>query len=338
MAPGVQHYTLFQMGKETTAGTAVAATKIWYPDGTGAVNIDPMQSQFRGNRGTKTHLVGAIQKGVGVSIPFRSNPDMGIGYDELVYLLNQAGGGTAGTGASADKTWTWAPSQTAADTTLTYTIEVGDDNQFWEFEYSFAPSFTLSAARDGMTEAEVNWVARQPTKTTKTSLTAPAVPQRIPGLLWKPRFATSQAGLAGASDQSNFLLDWQAEIQTGWVPRFYQDGNNYFGQMVQAAELKANLTMHVESTALAVSEFYDKWNPGGAPTVDFIQLKALGPTLGGSNYSATLQFAVIYTQVNPIASEQDGVNIYEIQAETVYDSTWSQSMGGTVVNSIGTAT
>src|SRR4051812_36089504 len=108
MAPGVQHYTMLQLGKEATAGTAVAATKVWYPDGTGLIQIDPMQSLYRGNRGTKTHLVGGTSKGVGVSIPFSTNPDMGIGFDELPYLLNQAGGGTAFTGSSADKTYVWS--------------------------------------------------------------------------------------------------------------------------------------------------------------------------------------------------------------------------------------
>jgi hypothetical protein len=49
--------------------------------------------------------------------------------------------------------------------------------------------------------------------------------------------------------------------------------------------------MTVESTALAVSEFYDKWL---AQTLDFIRLKATGPTLGASNYSAQIDLPVLY--------------------------------------------
>lgn len=330
MPPGVQHYTLFQTGKETTAGTAVAATRQWYPDGTGIINIDPNLALHRGNRGTKTHLAHASTKGYTIGLTYRSENDIGVAYDELPIILNQAGGGTAGSGASANKTWTFNPTQTSADTVLSHTIEVGDDVQFWEFEYGQVSQFTLSAARDGMTQLEADWFARQPTKTTKTSVTANTA-VRIPGNLWRVRFATAQSGLSGASDQSNFLLDWSAQYTTGLVPRFYQDGTAYFGQSVQAVPLSAMLTLHVESTSTAVSQFYDKHI---AQTVDFIQLAATGPSLGTATYSAQLQYAVLYTGVKPIASESDGVNIYEITAETVYDSTWTNSMGGTVVCSI----
>jgi hypothetical protein len=334
MAPGSQLFSLFQTGKETTKGTAVAATRQWYPDGTGIIEIDPMLAMRRGNRGTRTQLAAAATRGVAVNLSYRSNSDIGVAYDELVFALNFAGGGTAGTGASADKSWTWAAGGTATTNPQSYTIEVGDDVQFWEFEYSQARAFTLSAAVGEMTQLEMDFFARQPTKTTKTSLSANTA-VRIPGNLWKPSFGTAQAELGTATPVTNFLLDWSAEITTGLTPRFYQDGNAYFGQSAESIPVSGIVTLHVESTSQAVSQFYDKWY---AQTMDFLQLKATGPTLGSSTYSAALQFALIYTDVKPIASEQDGVNIYEITAETAIDSTWGQSMGGTVVNSIAALT
>ena len=99
---------------------------------------------------------------------------------------------------------------------------------------------------------------------------------RIPGYLWMPRFAATQAGLAGAQDTLNFLQDFSITHQTGLVPRYYQDGLAYFGQSVEALPQTATVTLHVEATALAVSEFYDKW---AAQTVDFMQLKATGPII-----------------------------------------------------------
>jgi hypothetical protein len=72
--------------------------------------------------------------------------------------------------------------------------------------------------------------------------------------------------------------------------------------------------------------------------MDFMQLKAVGPALGGSNYSATIQMALLYTQVKPISAETNGVNIYEVTGELAYDSTSSQSIQGTVVCSFGTVT
>lgn len=330
---GTQIFSLFQTGREATAGTAVAATRQWYPDGTGLINIDPMLSIHGGNRGVYNPEVYASTKGVAVDIPYRSNPEVGVAFDELPFVLNQVGGGTAGSGSSADKTWTWAAGGTAAMTPLSYTIEVGDDVQFWEFEYGQMESWTLSAAKDGMTQLEANYVARQPTKTTKTSL-SPNTAVRITGKKWLIRFATAQSGLAGASDQSNFLVDWSWNVTTGLKRRFYQDGNAYFGQTVQTA-VSGEINLTVESTSTAVSQFYDKWY---AQTVDFLQLKNIGPSLGTSNYLALMQAAVLYTDVKPIGSEDNGVNLYQITARTVYDSTWGQSMGGTAVCSIAALT
>lgn len=327
---GTQLFTTFTLGKETSAGTSVATTREFYPDGTGQFELDTMLSLYRGNRGTRAQLVGGIEKGLLARAMYRSNPEIGLGYDELPIVFSQIDGGNTGSGAQADKTWTIAPSMTGANSQETFTVEVADDVQAWEMEYGYLPEFTISWAQDGMTQLEAPWTGRQWTKVTATSVAANTA-VRIPGYLWKPRFAAAQADLSGGSDVANFLLDASIRHQTGLVPRFYSDGNKYFGQTVESLEQKAELTMHVESSSTAVSQFYDKWR---AQTVDFVQFKATGPALGGSNYSAQLQYAVLYTNVKPIASEQDGVNIYEVTAETVYDSTWATYFGGSFVCSI----
>lgn len=333
-APGTQIFTGFQTGKETTAGTTVAATRQWYGQGTGEVAIDDMLALHRGNRNTRTQLAYATSKGVSVDISFQSDTDIGLAYDELPFVFSQLKGGLSGVGGGADKVWTLAPSQTAANAQESYTIEVYDDIQEYEFGYCQLHDFTISAAFDGMTQFSGNWFGRQPVKSTKTAVTANTA-VRIPGYLWLPRFATAQSGLAGASDSLNFLVDWSANHQTGLTRRFYQDGLAYFGQSVEALEQTATVTLHVESTALAVSEFYDKKR---AQTVDFMQLKCTGPALGGSNYAVTLQYALLYTDVKPIASASDGVNLYEITAESVIDPTWATNFAATSTNSIATIT
>lgn len=326
-APGTQLLTYFQLGKETSAGTTVAATRQWYGQGSGETDVDHMLALHRGNRGTRTQLAYATSKGVAVKIAYKSDSDIGAAYDELPFIFGQLDGGNSAVGAGADKTWTIAPSQTGANAQESYTIEVGDDIQEFEFGYCQASDFTLSAAKDGMTELEINWFGRQPVKSTKTAVAANTA-VRIPGYLWIPRWATAQSGLAGASDTLNFLQDWSVTHQTGLVPRFYQDGLAYFGQSVEALPQTATVTLHVESTAQAISQFYDK---KAAQTVDFMQLKALGPTLGGSNYSVTLQYALLYTDVKQIASVEEGVNIWEITAETVIDPTWATNMSAVIV-------
>ncbi|MEY4170633.1 MAG: hypothetical protein RLZ94_1706 [Actinomycetota bacterium] len=328
--PGVRLLSHFQIGKETTPGTAVAATRRFAPDLNGTFQIDWMKTFHEGrSTGTRTPISYSTQQGTMVSISYRTPDDTGIAFDELPYFLIFPGGGTAGTGSTA-VTWGHAWGGTATGSAVSYTIEYGDDVQNYESEYCQASRVRISAEPQGLTNFEADFVGRQATKSSKTALTL-GNPVRIPGYLWKPRFATAQSGLSGASDIPNFLVSWDAEWTTGLTPRFYHDGLAYFGQMVESQPVAGTLHMIVESNATAITQFYDK---GSAGTIDFVQMKATGPTLGASNYSAQFQFAVEYETVNPLSSEADGVNLYDITARIVYDSTWGQSVGATVVCSL----
>jgi hypothetical protein len=325
--PGVRLLSHFQIGKETTPGSAVAATKRFDPDLSSAFTVDWMKTFHEGRQtGARTNISYATQQGTMVTINYRTPDDTGIGFDQLPYFFHFPGGGTAGSGSTA-VTWGHSWGGTSAGSALAYTIEFGDDVQNFEAEYCQPRVLRLSADPSGLTQLEAEFYGRQSSKTTKTSLSALS-PVRIPGYLWKPRFATAQSGLAAASDVPNFLVGWNAEWTTGLVPRFYQDGLAYFGQAVEAAPVRGNLSLTVESNSTAISQFYDK---AASDTIDFVQLKALGPTLGSTAYTAQVQFAVNYRDVVPLGGEADGVNLYNITAEIVYDSTWNQSIGATVV-------
>jgi Tfp pilus assembly protein PilX len=71
---------------------------------------------------------------------------------------------------------------------------------------------------------------------------------------------------------------------------------------------------------LAVSEFYDK---AVADTMDFIRLKATGPVLGGSFYSAQIDMPVLYDIPEIISGESgaDGINLYKVNAHGADDTT-----------------
>ena len=51
-------------------------------------------------------------------------------------------------------------------------------------------------------------------------------------------------------------------------------------------------------------------------------------------YSAQFQFAVEYENVVPLSGEQDGVNLYDVTARLVYDSTWGNSVQSVIVCSL----
>lgn len=325
--PGVRLLSHFQIGKETTKGTAVAATRRFAPDLNSAFTIDWMKTYHEGRAtGTRNPISYSTQQGTMVTINYRTVDDAGISYDDLPYFLHFPSGGTAGSGSTAI-TWTNAWGGTATGSALSYTIEFGDDTQSYEAEFCQARTISISAEPSGLTQLQADFFGRQSTKSSKTSLTLPN-PVAIPGYLWQVRFATAQSGLSAASDIPNFLVGWDANWTTGLVPRMYNDGLAYFGQTVEAAPVAGTLHLMVESNSTAITQFYDKAYAG---TIDFVQMKATGPTLGASNYSSQFQFAVEYENVVPLNSEADGVNIYDVTARLVYDSTWGKSVEAVTV-------
>lgn len=333
MASGSQLFTSFSTGKEGTAGTGVATTMEWYGDGTGELNIDRHLALHGGNRGTRTRVAHVTSMGTDVGITFNSDPEVGVAYNELHILFSSLDGGNSGVAGTSDYTWTIAPSQTAANSQESFTIEIGDDTQYWEVNYCQLSEFTLSADANGMTTCSANWFGRTPVKTTNTTLAANQA-VRIPGYLWIPKFAASQSGISGASNSLGILRNWSATYHTGLTPKHTQSGVAYFYESAESQEQYVDLSFTLESGTVAVAE-YDKWL---ADSSSFMQLTATGPALGSSNYSAQFQYAFKYLTVEPIASEDEGVNLYNFTARSILDSTWGTNTSASIVNSLATLT
>jgi hypothetical protein len=85
-----------------------------------------------------------------------------------------------------------------------------------------------------------------------------------------------------------------------------------------------------DSDTAAVAQ-YDLF---AAQTPAFFRLKAIGPVLGGSFYSAQIDVCVIWESVQPLASESEGVMEYAMTGRLAYNATWANSIVMTIVNSI----
>jgi hypothetical protein len=328
MPPGTQVFTYANFGKETTRGTPVAPTRQLYVDGTGVLGVDPALNFHEDeNAGIRTRIRRVTQQSEDVNLKIRTTS--GVGYDDLVIPFSQLKGAMTGVGAGADKTWTATPAMTAANNPEAYSVDVGDETQNWRCQYAMWRSFKIGAALGDVTFLEGDLFAQRAIKGAKAS---PAVNSaiKIPGALWTVKYAATLAGLPGASINLNHLIDWELEVMTGLKWRHYMDGNLYGAQHVET-DIAATLSLTVESTALAVSEFYDKWL---AQTLDFVRLKATGPTLGASNYSAQVDLPVLYSNVEPIGAEDDGVNLYKVEANLSYDGTSGTSIVPVIVNSL----
>lgn len=326
--PGTQIFTYANFGKETTRGTPVAPTRQLYADGVGVLKFDyGLLFHEQENAGFRTRIRRATQTKEDVNLDVKSIS--GIGYDDLIVPFAALNGTAAAVGAGADKTWTMTPSMSAANSPLAFSVDVGDDVQNWRCQYGMWSSIRLSSALEDVTQLQGSLFAQRAVKGTKASPAA-NVATKIPGDLWTIKFASTMAGLPGASVQTNFLQAWDLELDTGLVWRHYMDGNLFGAQHVET-DIAGKLTLTVESTALAVSEFFDK---AAAQTLDFIRLKATGPALGGSNYSAQIDMPVLYEMPEPITAQDQGINLYKVVAHLTYDSTSGNSIVPVFVNSM----
>jgi hypothetical protein len=315
VAPGTQVFTYVNIGKETTRGTPVAPTRQFYDDGVGVLKVSAgLNFHEAENTGRRYRIRRSTSTTEDVELDFATVA--GVAYDDLVWPFSQIKGGATGVGGAADKTWTFTPSATAANNPEAYSIDIGDDTQNWRCQYSMLESFTISAAIGDVTQLAARGFAQRAVKTAKAT---PAINAaiKIPGDLWTIKVAASIAGLGAASVIPNWLQSFELEVMTGLKWRHYLDGNLYGAQHVET-DIAATLTMTVESLAQSVTEFYDKSIAG---TISFLRLKAQGPVLGGTFYSAQIDMPVLYEVPEIISEQQDGINMYKVVAHLADDTT-----------------
>lgn len=316
--PGVEVFSRINFGKETVKGTAVARTRRFYGVAAGNLAIgDQFAFHEAENRGARVR-VSSHAPTLTREMPKLKVADIGgIGYDDLVLPFSVGlQGGRTGVGGAADKTWTFTQPSTGSAAPEAMSVDVGDDIQNWILDYGMLSRWMLSSTFGELTHFEGDLFAQQAVKGAASS-PAEVNPILIPSDLWTIKFAATFAGLGGASISTNFLRTWSLDYLTGLKPRWYMDGTTAMGQHVET-DITGNLSMEVESTALAVSEFVDKWRAG---TIDYIRLKAQGPILGGTFYSLQLDMPVYWDEPQPLASVDEGVNLYTVKGKQAWDGT-----------------
>lgn len=325
-----------QIGKETTAGTAVAATTVWRGPASGLEDVrEPV----------------FVNEQVGIAIPSLRAYTPQIGgawsqeateatFEQLPYIL-QAGikkvaspTNDAGSGASG-KIWTFDVGLTSANTIQTYTIETGDNQQAEEMEYSFVTDFTLSGERGQAVMMSSNWQGRQVKDTTFTnSLTVPTVSEMMAGNA--ALFIDDSGGTIGSTAKTATLLSWQLNVTTGWRAKYVLDKNqlyfdyHYFDPATFAGEFSATY----EYNAVGVAE-RGKWRDN-KPRL--IRLNVEGPALttGGTGYqkkTLRIDMATAYTKFDPI-SDDDGNTVVTVTGRIGYSATDTLGLKLIVVNEL----
>lgn len=330
---GITLLTRLQRGKETTSGTAVAAT-----------NIMRFESGFLEDQRTVEH----VPENVGyLSKVNRTNTPKLLGYysmkgiatfEQLPYLLESSVKAVtpAQDGTGSGYIYTYTGETTAANTITTCTLEGGDNQQAFKMEYSFAKTWTLSGAGGAGLDLSCDWYGRQVQKTTFTSpLSLPSVDEINFGE--GKLYIDTVSGTMGATQITNTWLDFSLKYDSGIKEQFTGSGERYFSHLEHVGpEITLDITLEHDTNSVSLFDAFQ------AETPYQIRMLFEGPALttAGTLYAYKTLKIDLVGKVEKWGSptSKDGVNTVPITFRAAYDGTCAKFFEMVVVNQLSSLT
>lgn len=321
-------FSKLQYGKESTKGTAVAATKILAGATVKGVPLDRKPQFIEDALGVRA----ASARSKVYELLVEDTLSLPSAYFEALPLIFSCGlkgnvTATETTASQADYAWAFTPSMTASNTPDSTTLEMGDDTQAYEVEYVMYKSIKISGeiAQDGgdsPVSIEVQYFGRQVTATTFT------------GALSLPTMTTMSAKLArlykdsawaskGTTEIASTLRGFELEIMTGLHPKFMGSADRFFSTHGESI-IGAMLTLTLEGNASADAIFDDYQ----AETAAAYALKINGPQIGtGTNNALNLYVWGKPESVIPLNAESEGNNLHAVVIHGMYGTVGAQILG-----------
>lgn len=326
---GIVMLSKVQMGRETTAGTAVPATLLFRGYG---IMDDQREVMFPEERiGIFSGVDRSYIPRYMAAMSFQPNEST---FEMLPHVL-EAGIQTvtpAQDGSGSGYIYTYDLPETAAPTIQPYTLEGGDNQQAEEMEYSFVNNFTLAGNAGEAWMLSSEWLGRQVTNTTFTP--GLSVPDVSDMLFQKTKIYIDDVdGSFGGTQKTMTLLSASLAYTTGLIPKFTADGHLYFS-FVQTTAPEALLTLTFEHDATAVAEKTNWRNQ----TARLIRLLCEGDALTttGSAYSAKtmiIDLAGKWESFDPLG-DQDGNMISQATFRGRYNATAAEFGKIIIVNEL----
>lgn len=243
-----------QIGTESVAGTAVAASAIWRGEGT---IEDTSKVVF------SVEDVGSLMPPDRSYIPQYdaqlAMKDSEATFEQLGYILNAGLGAATKTNDATTVTvynHAYSFATTSAITPVTYTLEAGDDNEEEEAAYCYVKDFSLSGKPGEAVKVSANWHGRQLSSSTFTnSLSLVTVEEILFGN--GKLYLDAIGGTIGSTLKSNTLIGFTLKVTTGLTPVYTADGGLYFAFVKQVRpEVVCEVTFEHNGTATAEKAFF----------------------------------------------------------------------------------
>ncbi len=306
MAYGTENQRQILMAQEVTPGLAVTtATARWQ----GPANfIDAgWVVDHVGARDNVGLRVGTTRMNFPYQLPALAFPEAPATFEQIHYL-HECGvkkvQTAAADGAGSGKIYDYPVDEVTADTTLTMSLQAGDNNAAHIMEYAFPIDWTETWAAKGSLMVSSNWVGRQKNACTFTSLAQTvSVPVEIMNshLIYIHDTTIGSGGILGT------IIGYQFKFNTGIFPNTSASGNNYFYNTIpKTPSFTLSITYEHDSNCSAE---YAKFLAG---TPRLVRIKHEGSTLTqGTTYNKKTyikDLGCVYTSF-PTPTAQDGDNI-----------------------------
>ena len=336
MAAGVQPLTLIQVGKESTDGTAVAATRRILTK-SGTYRHLETQEMFDGQ------LSGVLSRSVTTPVITREATQLEISTDLdfnqilLPLLSGVKGGVTPSTpGSGTARLWTFAPSQTAPSVdpySLEFVVDDGTTKQEIEAPFGITSGFEITGGVDAL--PQITWAmdARKSSQSTYTSgIALPAV-EFASNLRWNVTMDDTWANIANTNIAGQvYGFTWG---QSAFVmPQYYLQARadlDFAGVEPQTRTTDVTIQCTFDTGA---SNFYDtEIAKKASGTKRFLELKLQGASMAAPdaayNYTIALQGSFVHADdsMQDLGADRDGNSVVSMHLLSQYDST-----GGVDVN------
>jgi hypothetical protein len=343
MAAGVQPLTLIQVGKESTDGTAVAATRRVLTK-SGTFRHLQTQELFDGQ------LSGVLSRSVTTPVITREASQLEISTDldfnqVLLPLLSGVAGGvtpsTPGTGEA--RLWTFAPSQTAPSVdpyTIEMVVDDGSTKQEIEAPFGVTTSFEITGGVDALPQITWSMDARKSVQSTYTSgIALPAVAFAA-NLRWQMSLDTTWANVGNTTISGQvygFTLGQSAFV----MPQYYlqnRDALDFAGvePQTRTTDLVIQATFDTGGSNLYETELAAK----ALGSKRFIELKLQGDAFASPDASLNHEIKVRGSFVHAddsmqdLGADRDGNSVVSLHLVSQYDPTGAVDINYLVQNAL----
>lgn len=326
MAYGGFTFNKIQLGRESTAGTAAAATSVWR--GVMAMLEDARTRQ-------------QVEEQVGLFAPQErsydtmllaklSMPSTELTFEQICHILE---GGVKTATPSGSGTYTRVydfPTTAATNTIKTYTIEAGNtlvSSDVREAEYCFVEEFELSGKSEEAWKMSANWIGRKLSSSTFTSaLSLLTVNEAAFGRT--KLYIDATGGTLGTTQKTGVLMAAKVRVRTGIVYVPVGDGNLYFAtHKFVVPKIDFSLTLELESTSVVAAEraIYE------SDTVRLFRLKIEGEN--SATHNINIDWAGKYDKINDYENANGNTTV-TLDGHAVYSSADTQFWKATVINQV----